>query len=500
MALLINETRIPLHDWTAKYLGHYFTAAPSRMHNWLVDELEILHHNRGRKHSIIAPRGSAKTTWISKAYPLYCAVYELEPYTILISNTSIQAEKNLEAIMRELESNPKLAHDFANVVGKGKVWKSSRIETRNHICIEALGMGQKIRGRTFGPHRPTLIVVDDLENDQLVQSPQQREKAFGWLKRAVLPAGTDATNAFVLGTALHRDDVLQNLAKTPGWKSRTFRAIIDEPTRRDLWRDWEQIYKNATNPHHEADARNFYETHRAEMDEGSKLLWPDREPLYQLMCLRTTIGEAAFQAEKQGNPTSIHRAEWSDECFGPTIWFDHWPSTRLKVMALDPSKGGSDKSDYSAFVMLALGTDSLMYVDADLARRSSTQIVEHGLQLAANFRPDAFAVEANQFQALLKTDFERLSRDQGLMLPMYGINNTINKRVRLRTLTPYIHESQFRFKTKSPGAALLVDQLREFPSSRHDDGPDALEMAVRLMKHLLAGESEEQNAQEIVRA
>jgi hypothetical protein len=32
----------------------------------------------------------------------------------------------------------------------------------------------------------------------------------------------------------------------------------------------------------------------------------------------------------------------------------------------------------------------------------------------------------------------------------------------------------------------LVNQLREFPVSDHDDGPDALEMAIRLLEHLLA--------------
>jgi hypothetical protein len=31
---------------------------------------------------------------------------------------------------------------------------------------------------------------------------------------------------------------------------------------------------------------------------------------------------------------------------------------------------------------------------------------------------------------------------------------------------------------------MLVDQLREFPHAAHDDGPDALEMALRLAESL----------------
>jgi hypothetical protein len=38
-----------------------------------------------------------------------------------------------------------------------------------------------------------------------------------------------------------------------------------------------------------------------------------------------------------------------------------------------------------------------------------------------------------------------------------------------------------------PSTKLLVDQLREFPIAKHDDGPDALEMAVRLAAEMLAG-------------
>jgi hypothetical protein len=33
----------------------------------------------------------------------------------------------------------------------------------------------------------------------------------------------------------------------------------------------------------------------------------------------------------------------------------------------------------------------------------------------------------------------------------------------------------------------LIDQLQEFPIGDHDDGPDALEMAVRLAAHALQG-------------
>jgi hypothetical protein len=42
-----------------------------------------------------------------------------------------------------------------------------------------------------------------------------------------------------------------------------------------------------------------------------------------------------------------------------------------------------------------------------------------------------------------------------------------------------------RFKGDSHGARLLVDQLRDFPLADHDDGPDSLEMSLRVMRHLV---------------
>ena len=59
------------------------------------------------------------------------------------------------------------------------------------------------------------------------------------------------------------------------------------------------------------------------------------------------------------------------------------------------------------------------------------------------------------------------------------------KEVRLRRLGPWLASGKIHFRTHSPGAALLVEQLEQFPIGDHDDGPDALEMAIRLMNQTL---------------
>jgi hypothetical protein len=61
------------------------------------------------------------------------------------------------------------------------------------------------------------------------------------------------------------------------------------------------------------DAGASYEQNRVEMDRRAVVLWPEAESLYDLMCLRATIGSAAFAAEKQGDPVDPSVCEWLSE-------------------------------------------------------------------------------------------------------------------------------------------------------------------------------------------
>jgi predicted phage terminase large subunit-like protein len=61
-----------------------------------------------------------------------------------------------------------------------------------------------------------------------------------------------------------------------------------------------------------------------------------------------------------------------------------------------------------------------------------------------------------------------------------AIHNYTNKQLRIRRLGPYLSQHRLRFLKGNAATQLLVDQLRDFPLGSYDDGPDALEMALRL--------------------
>jgi predicted phage terminase large subunit-like protein len=476
-----------LLPWTTTYLARHFALPPSFMHRWMAVKLDYFTRQRGARLNVLGPRGSAKSTLGALAYPLRAALEATEPYIWIVSDTHDQAETHLKNLKKELVDNPAIAAAYPDAAGRGPVWRADAIVLRSGVAIEAYGAGQRIRGRRHEADRPTLIVCDDLQNDSHTRSARARELSRQWFHGTLLQAGSPRTNVVNLATALHREALAMELHHTPGWVSRLFASIALWPTDVELWRQWEAVYTDVQRRNRVSSARRFYVKNRQRMDAGAKVLWPEREDLYALMRLRAEIGRAAFDREKQNSPIDPAQCEWPESYFDEHIWFDEWPEGLVvKTLALDPSKGADSRhGDYSALVALGVDRRGVLYVEADLARRPVAQIVADGVALYHRFQPDAFGVEANQFQELLGGLFETEFARQGVLgARPWLVDNHVNKLVRIRRLGPYLASGRLRFKHNSPSTKLLVDQLRDFPVGDHDDGPDAAEMAVRLAVEL----------------
>lgn len=485
--------------WSRRYLPHYFTCGPSEMHKWIAQKFDTARKQRGSNINVVGPRGGAKSTVGTTAGVLCCAVEATEPLIWIISETSDQAEEQLANVRLELEENELLARDYPEACGPGPTWSSSRLRLKNNVVIQAFGTGKKIRGRKNRASRPSLIVCDDLQSEDVMLSAERRTKNWTWLTSALLKAGNSRTNVINLANAIHREAIGLRLMRTPGWDAKTFRAIIEWPVNMHLWEQWEEIFFDVDNPEAASKARAFYETNKAEMDRGAVLLWPEWEDLYTLMALRARDGRSTFEREKQGRPINPEDNEWPESYFDDHIWFDTWPERwQVKTLALDPSKGAdSRRSDYSAFVSLMIGHDGVLYVDADLERRPPEQMVSDGADIYQAFQPDGFGVESNAWQDLLGGIFEREFQNRGMIDPApYAISNHVKKQMRIRRLGPLLSQRRIRFLRRSPGCKLLIDQLRDFPDIHaHDDGPDALEMAYRLAKQLLAGAEDDEGGE-----
>jgi len=476
------------------YLPHYFTWPSPTFHKELdalwkrrimkgknpMTETEELLWAKGSRSAVAAPRGHAKSTVISLKCALHAALYGYKKYILLISDTESQAAVFLEAIKNELESNEAILADFGEQESK-KTWKTSSILLSNGCRIDAVGSGQKLRGRRNYERRPDLIICDDIENDEGVRTVEQRKKTADWFWKAVCKSGDRYTDIVFIGTILHHDSLLANLLENPGFRSVRYRAVISE-AESSLWEEWEKLITNLADPKREQTAHAFFYRHRKEMLEGAEVLWPEKLNYYDLRFMRLTEGEAAFNSEMQNQPIDpaacLFSAQWF-RYYDPSSMDFRKPAFRFYGYC-DPSLGRSANSDYSAIITLAVDMESgVSYVwDADIARRHPDRIIEDILEKERLLRRETgrgytlFGAETNQFQWFLKEQLAKESARQGLYLPLQGVRSTEDKTMRVESLQPDVKNGYILFRRDQ---TLLIHQLSQFPLGAHDDGPDALE-------------------------
>jgi predicted phage terminase large subunit-like protein len=480
------------------YLSSHCPLPFSRMHKEVFAALADLVDKRAGRLAIAAPRGHAKSTIVSLAFVLWCVLYEKEKLVLLVSATREQVTLLLKAIKDELQQNGALLEDFPEIChpkgapGQPKPWRDNRIVLRNGAMISAYGAGQGLRGAKNESHRPGLIIIDDIENTEHVVSEEQRQKLSEWFAGTLLHAGHPGTNVIAVGTILHHDSLLANLIDPDdgrGWIGLKYQAVEQASDRPDLWELWSAIFRGKED--HEGHsgpeaAEAFFESNECEMHQGTGVLWPEREDYHTLMVMREREGRASFQAEKQNEPIDpevcIFAEEnfhyWDDEQNDVESLLDAVGRNGYFAGACDPSLGHrTGRGDYTAIVILYRPKDSRIryLIAADIARRTPDQAIERIIQYAKMYRISLFAVEGNHFQELMIGNLRRRVKEAGLSLPLYTIKNRSNKQSRIASLEPEVTQGRIRLCRRHQ---LLLDQLRQFPLAVHDDGPDALEMAL----------------------
>lgn len=212
-------------------------------------------------------------------------------------------------------------------------------------------------------------------------------------------------------------------------------------------------------------------------------LWPERFSRGQLERMRADRNLGWWLAQYQQRPGRHEGTEWPESYFGEHIWIDdeQWPRRfELKALGVDPSKG-KQRGDFSAIVFCGQ-FEGKGYVDASIERRPVETIVADCLAISRTMQPDVVNFETNGFQEEVAKTFEReKNRANMLRLAVLYTDNRKNKEYRIGlTLGQLLQRGLLRFR-RTPGCKRLVQQLREFPLSEHDDGPDALEMAIKAL-------------------
>lgn len=488
------------------YLPHYYTTAPPAFHDeldqiWIDGVLKGLNvladpknvnRKEGCRVAIAAPRGHAKSTTITFKDSIHAILYAYKHYILILSDSSDQAEGFLGDIRSEIEDNPHIREDFGNLKGD-KYWTAAGFLTSTNIKVEGIGSGKKIRGRKHKQWRPDLILLDDIENDENINTPEQRRKLATWFDKAVSSAGASYTDIFYVGTVLHYDSLLCKVMAKPSYHSVKFQAVISWATDTALWDAWRELYIDIANPTHDEDAKAFFAANRGAMLDGTAVLWEAKNSYYKLMIEKVNLGDAAFNSEYQNDPIDPATCIFSEA--NMTFYDDAPPDFSDRRFAhfgsCDPSLGKNKKADTSSLFDLALDTKTgIMYVvEADIKQRVPDRIITDAIamqgRIKAMFKQTfrLFGVESVQFQSFFADIMAKESAKVGVYLPIFKIPSLLPKQIRIDSLAPFINNGYIRFSKRHKE---LLKQLHEYPMGKNDDAPDGLEMVVKLA---MAGKS-----------
>jgi predicted phage terminase large subunit-like protein len=148
--------------------------------------------------------------------------------------------------------------------------------------------------------------------------------------------------------------------------------------------------------------------------------------------------------------------------------------------------GKKNTSDPSAIIVLGRNTiTGQMYcLEANIKRRHPDQIIEDvgdTMNRWMNVVKKEFqvlGVEDIAFQSYFKDNLVKALMKKNIYVNTQGLHSNQDKQLRIEKLQPDIKHGYIKFMKDQK---ILLEQLEYFPLAAHDDGPDALEMARRIV-------------------
>ena len=336
-----------LRRWCEIYHPERFSLA------WSPDHLQALTRmdgaiRHGGQYALAMSRGSGKTS-IAEVACEYATMNAWHLFVMLLAVSAEKAKQILESIKMELATNELLAADFPEVCypihaledranrAKGQhcggektwiKWSTTEIVFPTIAGSKASGAILRVAGITSGGirgakftrpsdgsvGRPSLVLLDDPQDDKVARSPVQVERRHRTINGAVLGmAGPGkAITAIAAVTVIEKADLADRLLdrqQSPQWTGQRYQMLYEEPARKDLWDEYATRRRDELRNDGDGHlATAWYGQQRAEMDRGARVAWPERHrpdelsALQHAMNLRIDLGERAFAAEYQNDP------------------------------------------------------------------------------------------------------------------------------------------------------------------------------------------------------
>jgi predicted phage terminase large subunit-like protein len=413
--------------------------------------------------AIAAPRNHAKSTALTHDYALASVLFRDQNYVIIISSSEDLAVEHLNDIANELRDNDDLRRDFKirDFVVDQKTDIIVECEDGYQFRFIARGAEQKIRGRKWNGKRPGLIIGDDLEDDEQVESRDRRRKFRRWFFRAAVQALRDGGKIRIHGTILHEDSLLNHLMKNQVWNTRLYKA-------------------------------------HTSFDDFSNILWEEKFNEERLRYIRQTfINEhdaAGYSQEYLNDPFDNEDAYLRRDDF-QEMKEEHYDAPMVKYVGCDFAVSKEDSANRTSFTVAGRDIDNrLNFIDQRVGRWEVGHWIDEMFSIQEAHSPDMFFVEGGVIWKAVAgmINAEMLKRD--IWLAITVINPVKDKKTRGRNFQKRMRAKGCRFDKKADwyepfeaeclrftgeseallddqfdSAALLVKGLEEFSAPEEDD-------------------------------
>lgn len=399
-------------------------------------EIYSLYEQDLKRIAIAAPRGHAKSTITDLVYLAWLVVHKKVNFVLLVSDTYSQSVLFLEALKSEFESNDKLKAYYGDLASKK--WREDEIVV-NGVMIKAIGAGMKVRGLKFRENRPDLVIVDDLENEELVENKERREKLERWVNAALIPALAKNGKVVFIGTILHYDSLLSKL------------------TGKDTYKDfYKKIYSALTN---------------------GKALWPEHLSVEELEKLKAQFIEQGqgylFYQEYQNDPISDENRKFKVEKIKYYEDKDIEGKTLATFATIDRAYSTARTADWTGIVVVSVDRENIWYVrKAERFKGTEKELIDKIFDLRSYYKLSNMGIEQKAYEYTLKPYLEDEMRRRN---DFFGIQELKDlgrrKTIRIEGLIPRYETGSLKFKKDQTD---LIDELITFPKGIWDDLADAL--------------------------
>lgn len=344
-----------------------------------------LYTSDARQAAVVAPRKHAKSTALTHDYVLATALFRAQSYIVLVSSNEEMAIEHLGDIAHELRENEDLIAEFgiAELTTDAKTDIIVRCTDDYEFRIIARGSGQKMRGRKWKGKRPGLVVCDDLEDDEQVETREQRAKFRRWFLRALKPVLRTGGKIRVHGTILHEDSLLSRLVKDKTWKTLFYRA-------------------------------------HAGFDDFSEILWPEAWSERRLREEREGFIQqgdpSGYSQEYLNDPRDNSEAYLRKTDFREMTDEDR-ETSKVICAAADFAISKADTANRTSLTVGGKDVENVLhFVDQRVGRWDALEICEEIFQVQKDWRPDVFFVEGGQIWLALWPTLKKEMLKRGLFI------------------------------------------------------------------------------------